>query len=343
MDKKQLLDEISKLSSNSNITKQELLDAFDQGTANPGFWHGNVQEPQIPVKKTEISDILYYIGGGIVFAGIGVLVYGSWDNLSLFMRILVTLGFGAIAYLVAALISRSAKHGNLSFAFFLISALLLPIGCFVTLATAGFETFRAGPQSIISFMLFLIFMFSYVAFKRTLFIVFSVVFGTWLFFSFTNWLIGGNPLFSDNFDLYRILVAGLSYILLGFYFSTKQELSNLKGWMYGMGSLAFLGSALGLGGWSPAQNYFWEIIYPGLIFGLLFLSIKAQAKQFLVWGSIFLMAYIMKLTGEYFSEGFGWPIALVLAGLMLIGVGYYAFYFSKKYLANSASIKPIIN
>jgi len=51
-----------------------------------------------------------------------------------------------------------------------------------------------------------------------------------------------------------------------------------------------------------------------------------------MWGTIFLMAYILKITSEYFSTGLGWPIALVIAGLAMIGVGFMSFSIKKKYL-----------
>ena len=44
------------------------------------------------------------------------------------------------------------------------------------------------------------------------------------------------------------------------------------------------------------------------------------------------MFYILKITSEYFTEGLGWPLALVLAGLAMIGVGYVSLSVSRKYL-----------
>ena len=78
---------------------------------------------------------------------------------------------------------------------------------------------------------------------------------------------------------------------------------------------------------------FWELIYPGLVFGALFLSVHIKSKAFLTWGTLFLMAYILKITSEYFSSGLGWPLALVIAGLAMIGVGYMSLSLKKKYLS----------
>ena len=40
----------------------------------------------------------------------------------------------------------------------------------------------------------------------------------------------------------------------------------------------------------------------------------------------------MKITFEYFTEGLGWPLSLVLVGFALMGIGYMAFYLNKKYM-----------
>ena len=96
--------------------------------------------------------------------------------------------------------------------------------------------------------------------------------------------------------------------------------------------MGFLGAALALGGWSPQQNIFWELIFPGLVFGIIFLSVYLKNKSFLVFGALYLMAYIIKITSEYFSQSLGWPLALVLAGFMLMGIGYFAFYLNQKYI-----------
>src|SRR5262249_40735983 len=105
------------------------------------------------------------------------------------------------------------------------------------------------------------------------------------------------------------------------------------GALYGLGVLAFLGGALALGNWEPHQNVFWELIFPGLVFGVIFLSVHLKSKAFLTFGSMYLMGYILKITAEYFKNGLGWPLALILAGFLLMAVGYYSFYLNRKYIS----------
>lgn len=79
-------------------------------------------------------------------------------------------------------------------------------------------------------------------------------------------------------------------------------------------------------------EYFLGVAFPVLVFGVIFLSVYLKSKAFLTWGTLFLMAYILKITSEYFSSGLGWPLVLVIAGFAMIGVGYASLSFGKKYL-----------
>jgi hypothetical protein len=132
------------------------------------------------------------------------------------------------------------------------------------------------------------------------------------------------------------MAVGASYIFLGYNF-LKSELEKLSGILFGLGAAFVLGSALILGGWSPNQNFFWELIFPGLAFGALFLSVPLKSKGFLAVGTLSLMVYIGKITAEYFSEGVGWPMALIFCGFMMIGIGYLAFWINQNYLKNKSN------
>ena len=50
-------------------------------------------------------------------------------------------------------------------------------------------------------------------------------------------------------------------------------------------------------------------------------------------GLMYLMFYILKITYEYFTSGFGWALSLIIVGFALIGIGYFAFYLNKKYIS----------
>lgn len=323
--KEEVLQYIKTLGEQKIVTKDELDLAFDSGSG--------IKTDVVLTKKLGISEILYYIGGAIVFLGIAILLWQNWSTLGFGTKVLATLGAGVAAYFVGVLFSRDERTETAGSAFYLISALVTPMGLWVVFDNAGFDTSSYGSQSLISGIMLGTYLLSLLVFRKNIFTLFSILFGTWLFFSFTGFMIGGGQYFDSwKFYEYRVLVAGIAYMLLGYAFS-KTERAPLSGFLYGFGILGFLGAALTLGSWKPNQNVFWELIYPGLVFGALFLSVQIKSKAFLTFGTLFLMAYILKITSEYFSSGLGWPLALVIAGLAMIGVGYMSISLKKKYLS----------
>ena len=324
MDKKELLKHIQDLASQQAITKDEVNSAFDAGI------HGDAVEEV--AHQSGISHILYYIGGTVVFLGISVLIWQHWTALSGATKILSTLGSGIAAYIAAVFLSREERFEFVSRAFYFIAALVMPLGLHVTFYVSGLDTGSPGVQSIVSGILLATFLLSYFANRKTVFALFNIIFGTWLFFSFTSFLVGGRPGFGWEFSAYRVLCTGLAFALLGYYF-TETPHRTLRGALYGFGVFCFLGAALALGDWKPHQNGFWELIFPGLIFGVMFLSVYLKSKSFLTFGSLYLIAYIFKITGEYFAESLGWPLVLVLTGFGLIAIGYLHFNLKRKYLS----------
>lgn len=323
--KEEVLQYVRALAEQKVVTRDELTEAYDSGSG--------IKQDVVLTKKLGVAEILYYIGGAIVFLGISILLWQNWSTLGFGTKVLATLGAGIAAYFVGLLFSRDERTETAGSAFYLISALVTPIGLWVVFDNAGFDASSYGSQSLIAGIMLGTFLLSLAVFRKNVFTLFSILFGTWLFFSLTSWMVGGAPYFNDwKFYMYRVLVAGVAYILMGYAFS-KNERAPLSGFLYGFGILGFLGAALALGEWKPNQNVFWELIYPGLVFGALFLSVHVKSKAFLTWGTLFLMAYILKITSEYFSTGLGWPLALVIAGLAMIGVGYMSLSIKKKYLS----------
>lgn len=313
MNKEELLQAVTHAAKEKLATRDEVTKAYDAGAEN------------VPVQdeghRFGIAEILYYLGGGIVVLGIGIFLSDHWDELSHFTRILSTLGAGLVAYIAGVALSQQGSRSDWGQAFHLIAALVLPIGLFVTLDEFGTDVSGYGVASLVYAALLALYLFSYRMFQKVLFMLFSIVFGSLLFVNVTDWLADGTALFdSGDFVSYQFLVMGLVYLLLGYNFVGKAE-SALTKYLYAFGVLFFLGAALALGGWSPDQNWFWEIIFPGLALGTIFLSLPLRSRSFLILGSVFLIAYILKITGEYFTDSLGWPFALVLAGFALIGVG----------------------
>src|SRR3989339_191243 len=254
MDKHDLLRQLSVLAEQHLVSEQEVLQALRQGKSSPSQ-HGTA---------SRFTEILYYIGGLIIFIGITVLIVQNWEMLNSITRILVTLGVGIAAYVMGVLYMQRKITQNLTTAFFFLSTILLPTGLFITFHEAGFDVETAGTNVVISGILLGTYLASYSLYKRNFFLLFTIIYATWLFFAFTSLLFGGNP----------ILVV-------------------------------------------------WKFLFPGIDLAVIFLGVVFKTRAFLVFGAMFLMAYIPKITSEYFSSGFGWPLSLVLLGLVFIAIGYF--------------------
>lgn len=321
--KQEALQYIKNLAVEKVVSREELVSAYDEGT---GVAH---------TRRFGMSEILYYIGGMIVFLGIAILIEQNWSALSIFTKIFATLGSSVAAYFVGMAFSREKRFENIGSAFYLISALVMPIGLYVVFDNVHYDLSNLGVQSFIFALLFFVYYSSFALFKKNIFLVFSIIFGTILYFLFTGFLVGNNIYFNDSkFYEYRVLAAGLAYMLLGYSFM-KTERAPLTGFLSGFGILGFLGGALALGGWHPSQNTFWELIFPVLIFLLFYISTKIKSRSYLVFGTLFLMGYIIKITSEYFANSLGWPLALVIAGLLVIASGYVSIYLGKRYISKA--------
>lgn len=326
MQKRELLAAIKEFASQGQVTKSEVIQAYDQGSGTP--------PSEALSHRLSVSRILYYLGGAIVFIGIAVLLWQNWEVLPDPAKIMVTLGSAIAAFIVGVLFDRYKTTEEVAQAFYFISGLLAPIGLTITLDLAGIDIGTPGMQSVISGTLALVYILSAVYMPRAVFTLFAVLFSTWLYYAFATFLFEGQQglLTIEEFYEYLTLVAGLSYISFGYFFA-QRERDALTGWLYGFGVLGVLGAAFALGGYRPEQNVFWEFFFPFLVFAVIFSSIYLKSRAFLVFGSLFFVGYVLKITVEYFENSLNWPIVLVLVGFLLIGSGYVAFYLNKKYLS----------
>lgn len=272
MEKQELLAAVRSMAAQNTITKEELTDAFESGIP---------KSSQALTKRLNSSDLLYYIGGAIVFVGISILIGQNWEYLNGITRILVTLGSAIAAYFVGIMFLKDERTVGVAHAFFLISALLSPLGVFVTFDQAGINVETPGIHSVISAILVAFYLGSYYIFKKNVFLLFGIFFSTWLFFAFTEFLVNGTLLWDFKFFEYRGLIASLSYLLLGYAFSQTDKRS-LTGALYGFGSLGFLSFAMALQGYKPTglSGAIWEILYPFIAMGFILLSTKLKSKAF---------------------------------------------------------------
>lgn len=325
MNKQQLLQELSSRIDSGEMTQDEVMEAIGAVKPSPVAGGSNL--------ATRLSVVLYFIGGGVVFLGMVFLIGQQFRHFGPAMQIFVTLGSGIAAFLVGVLFSHQKQLGAAGPAFFLISALLLPAGLIVIYDLAGVRVDMLTTQIQIAGILLAVYLAAFIVIRKNVLLTFAFIFGSWLFFAFTDYMVMGTLIIDEwSFIYYRILITGLTYMVLGYSFiGTEREV--LTSWLYGIGVIGFLGAGFALGEWKPNQSLSWETLYPGLVFGIIFLSTHLKSRVLLVFGSLALGAYLTKITAEYFSDSLGWAFSLVILGFLLMGIAYLAVRVNRRYVA----------
>jgi len=313
----QVLSELSTLVESGQIERSQVLELFK-----------DEQPTESEHRKLNLQTIFYVLGAFIVIVGIVILIYQFWEDMDQIMKVLLTLGSAISAYSIGFYLHNQEKTKDLGLSFLTISLVTYPIGIGTTLDLVGVSATQMGGLTIIGAILFIIYFASYFAFKSWLFLPFVIAAGSTVFITFTN-LFFENALMPKHFNEYRGLVLGITYTALGYYFSLVKKPSMVS-IMYLLGFILFLGASLVLTGFKPNVSIFWQLIYPFLLVLTFYLSVLLKSKEILIVGTIFTFAEILKLTSEYFSGTLGWPIALIVAGLIIMGVGYFSFEVNKR-------------
>lgn len=325
MDKNEIVNLVSDAVSRKIVNKNDLEVAYDKGMAIVA----DGKRDAVMTKKLSAEEILYYIGGAIVFLGIDILLWQNWSTLSFFTKMLATLGSGVAAYFIGIMLSRYEKLDAAGSAFYLIFALITPVGLYIMLDNAGFPMSDASTVSLVAGAMVAVCLASFYVLKKNVFILFSIIFGTALFFSMTQDMFGDYMNDAETeFYAWRMMTVGVIYIALGRWFVNTVR-KSLVGFLNGFGIIFLLGGVMTMGGNDTVMDKIWSWVAPFASLAAIFLSTRFSSKAFLTLGTLFLVLSIFRITADFFANSIGWPLALVLAGIMMMGAGYLYFHLRK--------------
>ncbi len=77
--------------------------------------------------------VFYYLGGTLVFAGLGIYIQTVWQDLTSVQRVLITLGPGLVAYLLGILFARHPDSRQAATPAHIVAFVMQPVGVFVLL------------------------------------------------------------------------------------------------------------------------------------------------------------------------------------------------------------------
>ncbi|WP_020168295.1 MULTISPECIES: DUF2157 domain-containing protein [Methylotenera] len=305
--KKAALQDIVHLAKHHQITLDEISHAFANVSAQ-----ANKPSPSV------LSQLFGYIGGIFVFAGIGVFISMYWDDFGSAARVLVTLGTGLVAFIMALVCLTDKRYERAATPLFLIAALLQPTGILVML-----NEYSSGGDARHG----LLFMATYMLIQQAA--TFWAKQRTVLAFSA---ILFGCIFFANLFDIWDAnekligIVLGISLICVAYALNQSRHLPIAPFWY-------FVGSAILM--WSvfeAVEKTPFEIIYLGLAAALIFLSTAVRSRALLAVGSLSMLAYIGYFTAKHFANTLGWPIALVIIGIALIGMSAFAVKLNNQYI-----------
>lgn len=274
--------------------------------------------------------IFNFIGAALIFFGVAYFIGSNWNKMSDFLKVFVSLGVAIAAYFVGILF-QSAKKFTVSTAFYLLAGLLLPLGLFITYKVYHIPLPNRCLDLAIASICFFVFILSHLRSPHMIFQIFSIIYGSFLYFSIIEFLLYGRPVSIENINEYELIALGTSYIFLGYYLRLSS--SFLTGLLYMLGGLLVLASVYFLGTSNDMRLIFhWRI--PAIITIILafVLAVPLKAKSFLFLGSIFVIIYVVDMSSR-FADVFGdngWALILVLAGLLFMLIGYLVFILNKK-------------
>ena len=308
--KQDALLEIVALAKHHEITLNEITHALQAAPALPS-------KPSASV----LSTLLAYIGGIFVFAGIGVFIGMYWDDFGSATRVIVTLGVGFVAFVMAVLCLAEARYRRAATPLFLIAALLQPTGILVMLheyASGGDA--RQGLIFMSAFML--IQQGATFWAKRSTVLAFSAILFAFILVANTLDLLG-MPENSIG------AVIGFSLLCIAYALQQSRHLAIAPFW-YFVGGFVLMWAVFELVEHSP-----FELAFLGLAALLIFLSTAVRSRALLSVGTLSMLLYIGYYTAEHFANTLGWPIALVVIGVALIALSTLAVRLNNKYIKSA--------
>lgn len=307
--KRQAMEQILEIANQHGLTPADIETAFRQT--------GESAESSSSI----LGRILGYLGGTFIFAGLSIFIALNWDDMNTAGRIIVTLGSGIAVFIMALVASGDERYDKVRTPLYLVAAALQPVGILVAIdelsSPGDWHHAAMLTAAIMAVQQFAVFWQ-----KRDTTLLFTSLF-------FTLWFIGVTlDLFKIDDEL-NILILGASTVS----FCIALERTPYKGmnpFWYLFGSSSFFYGLFDL-----LQHSVIELAFLGAACGGVFLSTWLRSRTLLFTSTVAILAYIAYFTSEHFQESLGWPLVLIVLGLVFIGLSTIAIRINKRYISSS--------
>lgn len=308
--KQQALEKIVKIAESNHLTVAEIELAFRQSGRD-------ASEPSTSL----LGRILGYLGGTFIFAGLGVYIGLNWDVMNPAARIIITLGSGIAAFIMAIVASADERYSRVKTPLYLIAAALQPVGILVAidefssggdwhyaaLLTAGIMVFQ---QAAVFWQ------------KRETTLLFTSLF-------FALWFFGVALDLLHVDEEFIALILGISILSLCIGLERTRHRGITPFW-YLAGSVILLHGLFEL-----VQHTAIELAFLAVACGGVFLSTWVRSRTLLFVSTVAILAYISYFTNEHFQDSLGWPLVLILLGLIFIALSAIAMRINRRYISDA--------
>ncbi len=331
MNKEELLAELSHKLQIGEISEAEVRQLLSNDRDAEFQQQTTLSESRVPTSL--ITRLLFVIGAVFISLGVIYLVAQLWDDLNTFSRIAITLGLGLLFAGVGSWFLMQEPEKEIGSVFHTVGGLMVPGGALITLDEMGTNFDTSWPITLTIGMVFSFYALLTWYHQRLVLSFFAFANGT----AFTYLLLDSLlPTASGDLYDYLTMCIAASYLIYAHLFREDWN-ARLVPLLLLFGSFGFLGAAFA----QIFDSVLMEMLYPLLAFGGMVLSVMVLRSRITLTISTFsVIAYIIYFTAEYFADSVGWPVALILLGFTVIGIGYFSISLNRKYL-KSESLSPI--
>jgi len=279
---------------------------------------GGSKEFKAQASSSILSRLFGYIGGIFVFVGLAIYIGMRWDDLGAAGRIVLTLGSGFCAFVLALVCTSDQRFERAATPLFLVAALLEPTGIIVLLKEYAHGGDPADGLLFMNFVMAVQQGFTFWARNRAALALTTIIFSL--------------GFFTIAFDLLHIdhnligVTLGVSLTCVGWSLDRSRNRS-IAPLCYFFGAILFLTAAFDWLRHGPI-----EPLFLGLASGVIFLSTVVRSRTLLLVGTLALTGYIGDFIAEHFAHNLNAPLLVMLTGFVLIGLGVAAVQINNRYI-----------
>jgi Predicted membrane protein (DUF2157) len=273
--------------------------------------------------RSIVVRVLGFLGGTFIFAGVGVFIAMQWAQMNSLARVVATLGSGVAAFALAAIAYRDERYEKAAAPLILIASALEPLGMMV-----AFQEFGSGGDWRVAALLTSGAMsaqmgaaFQWIRRSTPLFML--------LVFASLFWVTALDLIDADGKTISLVMGGSLLLAAAGIDRTSHHEVT--PPW-YFISAAAFL-----YGFFDLVEHTPFELAFVAAAAAFVYASVVLHSRTLLFVATLAILAYTGWFTRQHFADSIGWPLALIVFGLLMIGLSALAFRIDRDYVRRGAA------